>query len=263
MKLRSLLRPLLGRERTLWRALAAPQLRYRCFRDPIDAVIFALLISQRQVFFIQIGSNDGKSSGDPLWTFRRYRNWGGLLVEPVDYVFRRLVQNYAPWQDRFRFENAAITQPGAARLFHYFAESDELAPGYDKLGSFDRELLQKHAGYFPGAETKLVSASVNCLSWEELCRKHDVRRLDLLHIDAEGADLQIIEQIDFSSYHPAMLLYEHMHLAAAEQQRAAQTLERAGYEAIRFSVDTLAVRRASLDALTALAGAWRIVAAHK
>jgi len=61
----------LGRERTIWRALPWPRLRHRLFRDDIDGVIFALLVSLRQVYFIHIGSHDGRS-GDPLWTFRRH-----------------------------------------------------------------------------------------------------------------------------------------------------------------------------------------------
>ena len=71
MTLRSMLRPVLGRERTIWRALPWPRPRHRLFRDDIDCVIFALLVSLRHVFFIQIGSHDGRT-GDPVWTFRRH-----------------------------------------------------------------------------------------------------------------------------------------------------------------------------------------------
>ena len=42
---------------------------------------------------MQIGSNDGRS-GDPLYLFIRRDAWRGVLIEPVDYVFRQLKKNY-------------------------------------------------------------------------------------------------------------------------------------------------------------------------
>ncbi len=258
MKLRSLLRPVLGRERAVWRLLPWPGLRLRFFHDGIDCVIFSLLVSQRRVFFIQIGSHDGRA-GDPLWTFRRYRNWRGILVEPVDYLFHRLVQNYSPWRQRFTFENAAIAGEGGARTFHYLAQNDELAEGYDQLGSFDRELLLRHTQYFPGAETRVVSGWVNCLTWRELCEKHHAKEIDLLHIDAEGSDREILEQVDLTRYQPRVLLYEHIHMAAAEQRETAERLDRAGYEFVRIGIDTLAVRSSALTTMPALARAWQLI----
>jgi FkbM family methyltransferase len=259
MKLRSLLRPVLGRERAVWRALRSPRLRHLLFRADIDCVIYSLIVSLPRVFFIQIGSHDGRS-GDPLWTFRRYGNWRGILVEPVDYVFQRLVQNYSPWRDRFVFENVAIATASNARPFHYFAESADLAAGYDQLGTFDRELLQRHAGHFPGAEARMVNASVNCLTFHDLCAKHDVRALDLLHIDAEGSDSKILEQVDFKQYRPSVLLFEHIHLSEGDRQKTDARLHSAGYVAARISNDTLAVRREALAALPALRSAWQQVA---
>ena len=76
---------MLGRERTIWRALPWPRLRHRLFRDDIDGVIVALLVPLRQVYFIQIGSHDGRP-GDPLWTFRVVVPRAGPSVSraPVD-----------------------------------------------------------------------------------------------------------------------------------------------------------------------------------
>ena len=255
MTLRSMLRPVLGREHTIWRTLPWPRLRRRVFGGDVDCVIFGLLVSLRHVFFIQVGSNDGRT-GDPLWTFRRYPHWRGILVEPVNYVFQRLVTNYSPWRHRFIFENAAIAREGGTRTFHYFDQSDTLTAGYDQLGSLDGQLLQRRARALPGAN--IVSASVNCLTFSQLCEKHHVSRLDLLHIDAEGADGEILEQVDFTKYRPGVLFYEHKHLSTADQQHTNQRLGRAGYECVRIGIDTLAVRRASLTAFPVLAAAWRL-----
>ena len=85
-----------------------------------------------------------------------------------------------------------------------------------------------------------------------------MRRLDLLHIDAEGSDGEILEQVDFTKYQPNVLLYEHSHLSKADQQNASQLLDRTGYECVRIGIDTLAVRRAASTAFPALGAAWRL-----
>jgi hypothetical protein len=138
-----MLPPVLGRERTIWRALPWPRLRHRLFRDDIDCVIFALLVSLR-------------------------------------------------------------------------------------------------------------------LTFRQLCEKHNVSRLDLLHIDAEGADAEILEQVDFRKYQPSVVLYEHNHLSEGDQENVNQMLDRAGYKCVRIRIDTLAVRRAALTAFPKLAAAWRL-----
>ena len=62
---------------------------------------------QSDVFFIQIGSNDGKT-GDPLYPLvNKYSKYRGLFVEPVPYLFERLVDNYS-FRKNLLFENAAI-----------------------------------------------------------------------------------------------------------------------------------------------------------
>jgi len=52
-----------------------------------------LLGTQRDVFFIQIGANDGKTY-DYIYPIARDRGWRGVLVEPIGYLFSRLVENY-------------------------------------------------------------------------------------------------------------------------------------------------------------------------
>lgn len=104
----------------------------------------------------------------------------------------------------------------------------------------------------------MVSASLNCLTFRQLYEKHNVRRLDLLHIDAEGADAEILEQVDFRKYQPSVVLYEHKHLSEGDQENVNQMLDRAGYKCVRIRIDTLAVRRAALTAFLKLAAAWRL-----
>ena len=61
-----------------------------------------------------------------------------------------------------------------------------------------------------------MPVEVDCLPLPDLVAKHDLDRIDLLHVDAEGLDDMIIGQIDFEAgWAPTFLLFEAIHLGEA------------------------------------------------
>jgi FkbM family methyltransferase len=255
---RRMVRPLLGREARVWRWLPSPRVRRLCFADPIDCVIHALLVSKRRVRFIQIGSNDGRTN-DPLWTFRRYTSWSGLLVEPLESAFARLSRNYAPWKDRFTLVRAAIAPESGPRLFHHFLETKELRADHDQLGSLDPEHVRRHSRRLGPESPTVVASEVQGLTFRNLLDMHGVDTPDLLHIDAEGADDAILRQVALEHDPPAVLLYEHVNLGMERSAALRARLDAAGYDTLEVGADTLAVSGKALMTLPALRAAWRLV----
>jgi hypothetical protein len=49
--------------------------------------------SKSKVFFVEIGSNDGKMF-DPVYDFVMAGTWSGIMVEPVECYFKQLQENY-------------------------------------------------------------------------------------------------------------------------------------------------------------------------
>jgi FkbM family methyltransferase len=257
--LRAAVRPVLGRDRPIWRTLRSPRLRYVAFGNPVDAVIYSLLISLPRVRFIQIGSCDGQTN-DPLWTFREYPNWSGVLVEPFEPVFRRLEKSYEEWRDRFTLVNVAVGPERGMKPFYHLRETDPPSDHHDQLGSMDDALVRRHASHFSLAdEGAVVVSQVRCVTLADLCDAHEIATLDVVHIDAEGSDAVIIEQFDFERYDPTVVLYEQVHLSQDEKDAALGRLSAYGYEAVSLGTDALAVRRAEVDRLPALRTAWRMV----
>src|SRR4051794_27440227 len=68
------------------------------------------------ISFIQIGAHDGKT-GDSIYPRATTRTWRGILVEPVKYLFDRLVENYRSF-DRITCVNAAIAETPGRRTFY-------------------------------------------------------------------------------------------------------------------------------------------------
>ena len=56
---------------------------------PLGRVLFEFARAYPDVFFVQVGANDGDLL-DPLREEIGFRKWSGIMVEPVPYVFERL-----------------------------------------------------------------------------------------------------------------------------------------------------------------------------
>jgi FkbM family methyltransferase len=234
------------------RSLAGPRL-LRHFAD-----------SYPDATFIEIGSHDGERHDDlgpfllSLRPFVLSRSWTGVMVEPVPYLFERLRRNYGGL-GRIALENAAIADRDGRVPFYHLAHVDDpererLPQWYDALGSLSRDAVLAWRDAIPDIERRVVRTEVPCLSFESLCRKHDVRELDLLAIDTEGYDYEIIRTIDFAAHRPRLLVYEHGHLLAGDRERCVAQLERLGYQTMEEAFDTWCLDTGIDDRLTR---AWR------
>jgi FkbM family methyltransferase len=166
-------------------------------------------------------------------------------------VFERLRENYKG-DERFIFENVAIDLQNGKRNFWYLSEtlktaaaqSEQLRPlpfWFDQLGSFDRSHILKHfRGRERAIEPFIVEEEVSTATLNDVLTRHDVARLDLVHIDTEGFDYQVLKQIDFVRYRPRAILYEHLHLSPHEQAAARHLLATYQYRSEVHGPDTLA-----------------------
>lgn len=227
--------------RVLVRAWRAVKYRRLLHRLAGPRLLRALADECPEAFFVEIGSNDGEQH-DHLLPIILASGWRGIMVEPVPYVFERLKRNYAG-VSRVTLENAAIAERDGRRPFFYLAqaegpEREQLPSWYDTLGSFSREAVLGHAKHVDDIEERLVTTEVPCLTFESLCRKHGVGKVDVIVCDVEGYDARIMRAIDFAVYHPRLVVYEHYHLSAEERSDCRQYVEEAGYETMEEGFDT-------------------------
>jgi FkbM family methyltransferase len=230
----------------------------RASERPIARVIAEFARVHPSAFFVQVGAHDGTAL-DPLRREILRRAWRGILVEPVPYVFARLEANYDD-NERLVFENVAIADhDGSRELYHLPPEpaGSPLWEWYDALGSFRREVVASHRWLIPDIDERIVTTDVPCLTFDTLCRKHAVERVDVVQIDTEGYDLEILELIDFERYRPRLVMYEHLHLDSADQERARELLRSRDYELVGDGMDVLAVHRSALESHRRLRRAWR------
>ena len=183
--------------------------------------------------FVEIGANDGVEF-DHLRRWIVEREWRGVMVEPVPHLFERLRRNYGGI-DRVTLENAAIAaDDGRLALYH------PPAGDFDMIGSFSRERTL-HVGAalgFADLEARLEVTEVPCLSFDSLCEKHGLERLDLLVVDAEGHDYEILKAADLAARRPRLIVYEHGLLSARDRRECRARIEGLGFEAREEGFDT-------------------------
>jgi FkbM family methyltransferase len=222
------------------------------YRPPKGSISYYLnkLSAKRRIKFIQIGANDGFYD-DPLYKYIRRDKWEGILIEPQKVIFNRLVKNYRKMKNLY-FENIAISTVKESRKLYKIAFTDmDWASG---LSSFNLEALKINinAGYverkakengikLPENINEWVSTEIiECSTINEVIKKYNLKKIDLLMIDAEGYDIEIIKNIDFNNIKPSNIIYEHTHFALAENLAIEEYLKNYGYQIIKDLSDTIA-----------------------
>jgi len=192
------------------------------------------------VWFLQVGAFDGVS-GDPIYPLVDKYRLKGYLIEPQADALAALKANYARFgRPDFTFVQGAI------------GERDELVPLYrvkpaptnpdwfPQVATLDKSFLLGLARYIPNVESLIEEESVPCLTFRTLYQTLDIRRIDLLQIDAEGGDAAILSLFNVRERMPAIIQFEHKHLTRPTHDECLQSLTALGYKISVSRDDTLA-----------------------
>lgn len=177
---------------------------------------------------LQIGANDGVA-GDPLAELFLKTDWTGLLVEPVPDLYEALV---ARSRERPGVQVARVAvsdRDGEAPLYRLRAVPGKTPEWFQQLATLDRDVLLKHRPSIPEIDSLLIEERVPTARLNTLLSRYRLERIDLLVVDTEGHDYQILRQIDFSRYRPAVLIFEHQHLTPGDKASAYALLRTNGY----------------------------------
>jgi FkbM family methyltransferase len=195
--------------------------------------------------FVKVGANDGIGDDPCSDIFLANANWSGLLIEPVPFWFERLKANFKG-EARFRFEQLAVGSPAGHATFYYVdPKGRERMPNwedwFDKLGSFDRNHILKHAGGI--LAPFIIETQVPVCPLTEVLARNQIQEVHLLHVDAEGYDYEVLKTLDFSKVTPLAIFIEHFHLPAAQKKEMVKFLIQRGYDVHDCISDYFAVNR--------------------
>lgn len=186
--------------------------------------------NQKEVFVMNIGAMDGVLF-DEMFGYTNMYNFNGLYVEPIPYLFERLKNNIKIGL----FENSAISEYNGEiemmtikrdaidnKLVHdCFYGMSAVYPPKNGLGSeFDKPTVEKYG--------EIVK--VNCITYETLLEKHNVKNIDVIKIDAEGHDYKIFKQINLKNNNLKVIRIEWINLTQEEQNLIIDTFNKSGFK---------------------------------
>ncbi len=156
--------------------------------------------------FIQVGAYDGVST-DPLHRYIGRYSWRGIMLEPQPGPAARLRRLYKDNASIVILE-AAVDSERTTRTL-YTVEGDNLPQWAGGMASFDREQILKQDYLIPGIANMIREVRVECIPFNDIIDAHpDAIRLDLLQIDAEGADGRILSWFPFGQIKPGVVHWE-------------------------------------------------------
>jgi FkbM family methyltransferase len=156
--------------------------------------------------FIQVGAFDGLTA-DPLYRYIERCGWQGVMLEPQPGLAAKLRQLYKDNPNIIILE-AAVDSERTTRTL-YTVDSDTFPKWAAGLASFDREHILRHDWVLPGIEKFIREVHVSCIPFGEIIEvRPSGYGLDVLQIDAEGADGRILSLFPFNRLRPAIVHWE-------------------------------------------------------
>lgn len=187
---------------------------------------------------IQVGANDGVSN-DPLYeSILRYKRQS-FLVEPIDYLAEKLCLLHKENAFVKICQFAIHPNSNSVDFFHLPRDADKKMgalwkPWFDQIGSFSKQHLVKHS---PIIESFIEKTSISCKTLNHLIIDNKVESISILHIDAEGFDLEVLYSIDLERVKPHMLMLEHKHLKLKPLLSLVSKMKTLGYKAYVYHDD--------------------------
>ena len=203
---------------------------------------------------VQIGANDGISN-DPIHKFIKRDGWNGVLLEPQSFVYNEFTRKIYAKSTEINVLNAAIgMEDGTLPMYKIGFSSTRWATGLSSfskdqvLKAYDNGIVayncKKYGETIPTDKSKWISQEeVRVISPESLLKKFDIKKIDLLQIDAEGFDLEVIRIFDLKKYQPKVVVFENAGLSEDDYQTALKILKEAGYSTKRYDDNDIAMKQ--------------------
>ena len=120
-----------------------------------------------------------------------------------------------------------------------------------------KENVLKHESQIPDLAGRMVETTVRCDTFANVCADHGIEKFDVLHIDVEGYDYELLNDIDLTAFTPSIVLFEHKHLSEQDYAAARLGLRDAEYLTHGDQDDCIGVSVEALREIPEIATAWR------
>ena len=165
----------------------------------------------RDYGLVVIGAHFGIWLNDQI---SKYLNKNILLVEPVPYNFKILKDRFKESKNISICTNAIFSE-NKKKIFYFVKENSITKLGKhwaSGIGSFDKQHILNHKSKrFQISEDDIEDIEIEFITFNKLIDLYDIKSIDNLQIDVEGAEFEILNSIDFKKISIKSLQFESKH----------------------------------------------------
>ena len=138
-----------------------------------------------------VGAYDGKIYSNTLY-FEKQNNWKGINLEPNEHVFEKLVKN----RPNCINIKTAVSEIEEIKNFISVKDGPEMISGLEENYDPRHERRLNHELQRDGGIKKIIKIKTKKL--ETILEEYEVKKINYLSIDVEGAEFSVIKSIDFN-----------------------------------------------------------------
>ena len=160
---------------------------------------------------VVIGAHFGVWLSDEL---SKYKNKKILLVEPVPYNYKILEEKFSKDKNIFICTNAIFSE-NKKKKFYFIKQSSihklnkHWASG---IGSFNKQHILNHRSKrFDVQNEDIEEQIIDFITFDYLLNKYQIKFIDKLQIDVEGAEFDILNSIDLKKIDIKNIQFESKH----------------------------------------------------
>ena len=191
---------------------------YQCDENLIP--VFKRLLSKDKGFYVDVGANDGRAASN-TYHLEKFQNWQGILIEPIMHLhFRsREIRDLK----RNIFFNCALVSNSYNQKTLEMLYSDLMSISSESIFP-GKEWADSGSKFLGNGEVVTSFYAVAKTLQSVLIESDCPARIDFLTIDVEGAELSVLQGVNFSDW-----VFEYILIETTEGSDAFIKLVNEGY----------------------------------
>ncbi len=186
---------------------------------------------------MDVGAHDGISINNTLY-FEKNNNWTGINIEPIKKVFDRLVNNRP---NNINLNCAVCNNDGETDFLCNTGYTEMISGIKDNFDIRHFNRLQ-HENLQMGSTTEVIKVKTKKL--ETILDENNIKHINYLSIDTEGAEFEVIKSINFNKVFIDVIGFENNYNDVSEP--IIEYLQNKGFITIHVSLDIFMINKMSI-----------------
>ena len=187
-------------------------------------------------FYVDVGAHDGISINNTLY-FEKNNNWTGINIEPIPKVFERLVMHRP---NNINLNCAVCNHDGETDFLCNTGYTEMISGLKDHFHRLHIHRLMRE-NRKKGSTTKVIQVKTKKL--ETIFDENNIKHINYLSIDVEGAEFEVIKSIHFDKVFIDVIGFEHNYNDRSVP--IVDYLQKKGFITIHVSLDIFMINKMS------------------